>query len=231
MKIFVLGLSLVFCLYTSAQNCAVEKESLKGKYTGDCKKGKANGKGQAAGTDSYDGEFKSGLPDGEGTYTWKNGTVYQGHFSKGLKQGEGTITYKREGKSDSTVKGFWEKDQYIGLYEQPYTVFTKDKFVDNLDVKFQKQGINQITFFVSDAAGGGYTAGGTQRASAKVDNVQLVSGQYGLLSVNDTHAKQTETVLNEVSYPIRMKVYIAGEELEMEFREPGAYTVRVTLSR
>ncbi len=33
-----------------------------------CKKGKANDKGKASGTDTCEAEFKSGLPDGEGTY-------------------------------------------------------------------------------------------------------------------------------------------------------------------
>ena len=36
-------------------------ETLKGTYTGECKKGKANGRGKAVGTDTYEGFFKTGL--------------------------------------------------------------------------------------------------------------------------------------------------------------------------
>jgi len=34
--------------------------TIKGTYTGDCKKGKASGKGKAIGTDTYKGDFKTG---------------------------------------------------------------------------------------------------------------------------------------------------------------------------
>ena len=66
-------------------------DSLKGTYEGDCKNGKADGKGKATGTDSYDGEFKNGLPDGIGKYNWKSGDYYEGEWKKGLKDGKGEM--------------------------------------------------------------------------------------------------------------------------------------------
>src|SRR5437868_10788313 len=91
-----LSATLILSPLTSlfSQDCAVEKESLKGIYTGDCKNGKANGNGKSVGTDTYEGDFKSGLPDGRGTYVWINGNQYTGKFVKGLKEGKGLIALK-----------------------------------------------------------------------------------------------------------------------------------------
>ena len=59
-----------------SQPCSVSVDSLKGEYNGDCKKGKAEGKGTAVGIDSYKGNFKNGYPNGEGKYIWKNGLCF-----------------------------------------------------------------------------------------------------------------------------------------------------------
>jgi len=75
--------AILFPSFLFSQDCSVEKESLKGTYTGDCKNGKANGKGKAVGADTYEGDFKSGLPDGQGTYMWNNVIVLPGNSQKG----------------------------------------------------------------------------------------------------------------------------------------------------
>src|SRR5438045_1091784 len=99
MNAIYLKLSFTFTLLVTgaklfSQDCVVESDSLKGTYAGDCRKGKASGHGKAIGADIYEGEFSSGLPDGEGTYTWRNGDSYKGKFQKGLKNGSGVYTYK-----------------------------------------------------------------------------------------------------------------------------------------
>ena len=48
-----------------AQNpCKVLMKEISGSYSGECKKGLADGKGEAKGVDRYIGAFKKGLPDG-----------------------------------------------------------------------------------------------------------------------------------------------------------------------
>src|SRR5438045_9038664 len=96
--------AIIYSGFVFAQDCVVEKESLKGSYSGDCRNGKANGKGKAVGTDSYEGEFKSGQPEGDGTYTWDNGNRYTGKFVKGLRDGKGTMFYKRTNTPDSIAE-------------------------------------------------------------------------------------------------------------------------------
>jgi hypothetical protein len=94
-------------------DCKVLMPSISATYSGECKKGLANGNGVAQGTDHYEGHFAKGLPDGQGTYTWQNGSYFQGQWEKGFKNGIGKMVYKLQA-GDSTVTGYWEKDNYKG---------------------------------------------------------------------------------------------------------------------
>jgi hypothetical protein len=229
-KSFFILVLLLFGFYIFAQNCAVEMESLIGTYTGDCKKGKANGKGKAVGTDTYEGDFKSGLPEGKGTYVWSNGNRFTGEFSGGLKEGAGIMFYKRENVKDSIVEGYWKKDIYTGREESAYKLIFKSKLVNDLEVEFKEDRYNRITFFITNTSGGGFYVDGTQMTRMKVDEVQIVSGAYGRLFINDNHAKKTESVLEDVIYPIRFKAIIGEEQVEMEFRKPGSYVITLRIN-
>jgi hypothetical protein len=214
-----------------SQQCTVDNPSLQGSYTGECKKGKANGKGKSVGTDVYEGDFKAGLPDGSGVYTWGNGNSFKGKFEKGLKQGKGVLTIKRNDSPDSIIEGYWKNDAYIGKYEQPYTVYFKSKLITEFDASFKRDAFSQITFFVTNTSGGTQTPFNGYSPRLKVDEVQLTYGRYGRLMINDDHTKKTESILSEVTYPIRMKVMIGSEELEMEFRETGSYVVTIHINQ
>ena len=214
-----------------SQPCTVDNPSIYGTYTGDCKKGKANGKGKSVGVDVYEGDFKSGLPDGSGTYTWSNGNSFKGKFEKGLKQGKGVLTIKKTDAPDSIVEGYWKNDAYIGKYENPYTVYFKSKLITEFEVAYKKDAFNQITFFVTNTSGGTQTPFNGYYPRLKVDEVQLTYGRYGRLMVNDIHTKKTESIISEVTYPIRMKVIIDKEEVEMEFREAGSYVINLHINQ
>jgi hypothetical protein len=97
----------------SQNTCTVLKPRIDSIYTGGCKQGLAEGHGVASGIDNYTGEFKKGLPNGIGTYTWNTGEKYEGEWKKGLRDGTGTFTSKHDGR-DSIITGIWESDKYIG---------------------------------------------------------------------------------------------------------------------
>lgn len=215
------------CLYS--QQCDVEKESIKGTYTGDCKKGKAHGKGKSAGADMYEGDFKSGLPDGQGTYTWSNKNVYTGKFSKGFKEGKGVMVFKREGARDSLIEGYWTKDVYIGKNEKPWKLYTKTASVRDVDAEYSPDIVHRVKFIVTNTTGGVSSIGG-QLPRLKVDNIVILKGNYERLTSLESHYKSTETSIMEVSFPLRVKLQIGREEIEMEFFEVGSYSVNISIN-
>lgn len=217
-------------IYSQAQNCSVDKAEINGTYSGDCKKGKANGKGKATGTDTYEGDFRAGLPDGSGTYKWSNGNEYTGEFVKGLKEGKGTLLYKKPYGGDSIIKGFWKKDIYIGVNEHPYRVINKSKKITDVEVEFKTDPYNKITFFITNTSGGAHLVDGGELPKLKVDEIQTITGAYGRLYVNDNHAKKTESIIEEVRFPIRLKAVIGTEEFEIEFFEKGTYIINMRIN-
>jgi hypothetical protein len=92
----------------------VLKKELVGKYEGHLQNGLAQGKGVAQGLDTYTGNFRKGLPNGEGVYTDYEGNVYKGSFVNGYKEGKGELTVREAGK-EMILKGYWESDKYVGL--------------------------------------------------------------------------------------------------------------------
>jgi hypothetical protein len=121
--LFTIFFALIQFNAFSQDECKVLKPEISGKYTGDCKKGLADGKGVAEGKDKYDGKFKKGLPNGKGTYTWSTGEVYKGSWYEGKKHGEGEFTFKSNG-IDSTTTGTWKDDVFFKKkVENPYSIY------------------------------------------------------------------------------------------------------------
>ncbi|BBE16416.1 phosphatidylinositol-4-phosphate 5-kinase [Aquipluma nitroreducens] len=108
----LLTISVIHFSYSQPGNCKVLKPEIATSYSGECKKGLANGNGTAVGTDKYEGKFKDGLPQGNGTYHYANGDVYIGDFKEGMRSGNGKFTFKFLGK-DSTYMGMWKEDKLV----------------------------------------------------------------------------------------------------------------------
>jgi MORN repeat len=229
-KTIIISTFIFFSSYVFAQDCVVEMPLLKGTYIGDCKKGKANGKGKAVGTDTFEGGFKSGLPEGDGIYIWHNGNRYSGEFAGGFKEGKGIMIYKRENAKDSIVEGYWKKDVYLGREESPYRLIYKSKAINDFEVEYKDDAYHRIVFFITNTSGGGLYIDGTEMTKMKVDEVQIVSGSYGRLFIIDSHAKKTESVLEDVVFPIRFKAIIGEEQIEMEFKKKGSYVITVRIN-
>lgn len=130
-----------------SQNCSVLLDSINETYVGDCKNGKADGKGEAKGFYKYKGEFKEGMPDGKGTYFYNEANFFVGNFLNGLKEGEGEWHQEINGK-DSVTKGFWSGNTYIGNLYTPYK-FTTEGVFDKTNVRYSKNIGNSVSFGIS----------------------------------------------------------------------------------
>ena len=190
----------------------------------------SDGKGKAVGADTYEGDFKAGLPEGKGRYIWSNGNQYTGEFAGGLREGLGIMLYKKESAKDSIVEGYWKKDVYTGKEDATPKLIFKSKLVTDLETEYKDDRFNRITFFITNTSGGGFFVDGTEMTRMKVNEAQIVYGTYGRLFNNDNHAKKTESVLEDVNYPIRFKAIIGEEQVEMEFKKPGSYVITLRIN-
>jgi hypothetical protein len=234
MKKLLTVLLISSSLFTWSQNCTVLMESIKGTYEGDCKKNKADGKGTATGEDSYTGEFKAGLPDGVGKYTWKNGDWYEGRWKKGLREGEGTMHYAGKTTKDGVLTGFWKKDKYAGKYEKPYIVHNKTPDVTRTDVTIDREtAFNEITFSIETTSGGAKIGVTSLTVIPKVTitDITIISGQYMNKTDNNNLPKTYISTLKDVQFPFRARITMGADMIDMEFLEKGSYKVELRINK
>lgn len=218
---------LAFVTNAGAQEtCEVSVAPLKGAYTGDCEKGKASGKGKAVGTDSYEGEFKKGYPEGTGKYTWKNGDSYTGTFKKGLKDGKGELKNTVDGKA-SVVTGFWKKDEYMGKYEKPYILHGTTSSIGRVEINRMKSPRSNITIEVQSLLVGGGSIGTTTRQISLTD-IRIINGTFNTKISNRLTNKQI-TVLQNVIFPFKAIFVFENSQVDVEFFEDGEWTMFVPI--
>lgn len=142
MKVFeTLILSLLFTLLFStsyaqqSDSCKVKLHEISGAFKGECKRGFAHGSGTAQGTDTYIGNFKNGLPEGEGKYIYANGNTYTGTFHNGLKDGKGIFRFLEDGTL-FVQEGYWLNGEYEGKTDPKNSYkITNAIGIDNVTIK------------------------------------------------------------------------------------------------
>ncbi len=238
------------------QNCEVSLSSLTGSYAGDCNGGKANGKGKAIGKDSYDGNFKNGYPDGEGTYRYQNGDFYTGSFSKGLMQGKGEFHYVNITKEDSIVRGVWA-DNIHKDYDKDYVIVSKTSAIVKFSIKEIKgDATNRVIIeskpLMKSAAlssmqssknesngspGPGYRDPGYDLNSSKfsplvtpVSNYIMSQGTF-LNVFNRKTDKEATTEFQQVTFPFKTVVYFNDDYVEFVINRPSSWKIEVTIAK
>jgi hypothetical protein len=200
-----------FAVTAQTEPCEVLADSLKGTYTGDCRKGLAHGNGTAEGTDKYTGEFKKGMPDGQGTYIWKTGAYYTGNWKKGMRDGKGTM--HPVGKDTSVVKGYWKKDEYKGEYEYPW-VFHRLPNVLNKTVQKIDNRTNTVLIKVEAGVAG----------RADVSKFTLMGGNYMRYDTR-IQSVRAEIEFQHVIFPFRVRLESGGDFVDIEVFEAGNWEI------
>ena len=59
----------------------------------------------------YIGQYRLGKPTGEGSYIWKNGSMYKGGFKDGLKHGKGRWVKNKNKPNSNNYEGEYIKDK------------------------------------------------------------------------------------------------------------------------
>jgi len=205
----------LFSVAYSQDNCKVLKPEIDAKYSGGCKHGLADGRGEAYGIDQYIGEFRKGLPDGVGIYTWHTGEKYEGEWKKGLRNGTGKYTIQYDGR-DSVLSGIWENNSYVGEKAiSPYVIQYKNGIVRVSCVRIGDQ-----PFYVRYK----FSRGGNTS-----ENTNAISGL--LLQGSSGNESQTGTNLEfkDVTFPFEGKVQFSAPSALSNATELNSVTLNYEL--
>lgn len=245
MKNMLVVLLLLSVSHLSAQNCAVMVAALKGSYTGECKKGIANGNGTAVGIDTYVGNFKNGYPDGKGKYSWKNGNWYDGFWKKGVFEGEGTLHSAKTNTSDtSELKGFWANGKFKGVRKSSFTVDVMSNKINDVNVRKAGKTGEDITIVVKSITGGGSTLlGGSPMQTettvvssntipkVKLTDIQVLSGSYLTKVDNEYSPIANKYTLQHVVFPISLYLSFDSERIKVDLSEKANWIIDVKLDK
>lgn len=220
MKRMVFLTGLLFTAFITSglfaqDECQVLLPRIAVSYNGPCKKGLADGQGEAIGADHYIGEFRKGYPDGHGTYKWQTGEIYEGEWSRGLRNGDGRYTFKVNGR-DSVLVGKWKDDKYIGIPSIPPYV------VD------YRNGLGRVSFVKSGDRP--YVRYVFSRGSV---NGLLMTGSSGMENLTTSF-----TGYEQVNFPFKGTLKFSAPnawmtamiycELRFTINEPGAWVVTIS---
>lgn len=227
----------VFCIiHTKAQDstafCKVLTKGLSGRYTGECKKGLAHGKGEATGIQHYIGNFKYGLPDGKGIYYYNDSVYHEGSFQAGIKEGKGEAHFIRKGLPDSIVKGYWSGDLYRGKRYITYD-FDGEHLFDRSEISPSEQIGNTLTIVLSSTSGSPNGAAnsfllGGPGFNLSVANITALNGEFILKRSGYDGAYQTSVTYELSKFPIRLLVTLSNNRtFYLELYKAATWTVRL----
>lgn len=190
----------------TAQDCTVKTDSLKGRYTGGCKNGLAEGTGTAIGVDTFTGNFKKGWPDGDGKYSWKNGSWYDGSWKHGKRDGKGTYQTINTGK-DSVIlitAGFWKDDKYIGKFQKPYHIELFTTNVSEFSVRKLNSTDAEITINLKSVTGGASNLFNPSFPKTRLINIELIEGRFEQRVNDESSSKFVNSyIFRQVTFPFR----------------------------
>jgi hypothetical protein len=211
----------------SSQTCKVDLAALVGKYTGECKNGYANGKGDASGLHHYTGIFKNGLPHGMGIYNYNDSSYYTGNFQEGIMEGKGEMHDLRKGLPDSVVKGFWSANEYRGTKYISYKLDGTTYF-DNIEVTPTKESGHLLKIEIT-------TTSGIPSGSSAGNGFVLLLNE--LTPSNDVFVSKTASFTNNnkssVTYTVSkfpahfFATLSNGETFNLELYKAANWTVRL----
>lgn len=209
--------------------CKVLIEAIKGTYEGGCIKGKAEGLGKSIGTDTYEGSFKAGYPEGQGKYTWKNGDYYVGNWKKGIKEGKGEFHTKLD-KSDSALVGYWKKDVYRGIYEFPYIIYNSTSEIGRVQISKISEKDKTLTITVQNLLDGSGFGAASSKATTTMTGHQITRGWYISTSQATLNNKDI-TYFRGIAFPFRGTFNFGNSMIDIEFFEEGAWDVYVPINK
>ena len=223
---FFINLSGLFAQENEA-GCKVLQNTLVGKYTGECKKGLADGKGEAIGQHHYTGSFKKGLPNGKGIYYYNDSLYHSGNFQDGIKEGKGETHFLRAGKEDSVVKGYWSADEFKGSKYITYNLECSRNSDLLIEVNPSSGSGNSVTIEITSIT----IVGTSPNSILTVTDVIPVNGIFIKKSGFYVTSFKTSVTYELSQFPAKLLATISdGRTLNLEFFKSANWTVKLKVN-
>lgn len=179
---------------------------------------------------TYVGDQKNGQPDGMGVLTDTSGSMFKGSFKKGKKEGYGELTYKSIYDRDTTLVGYWKKDQYIGIYEYPYKVISKSYMISNASITSEPANPsgNIIEVSVESVSGGSATLSG-ELPKPTLTEYTFNKGSFQEMFPRTNQQKRNIYIFQNVIFPIQAVFRFGGQDITVDFNETKNYKITVVL--
>jgi len=179
---------------------------------------------------TYVGEQKNGQPEGKGVLTDTIGNVFKGSFKKGKKEGYGELTIKNAIGKDSTLVGYWKKDQYVGLYEFPYKIISKSYMISNASITYEPatQSNNTIEISVESVSGGSATLAGEMPKPTLTEHL-FNKGSYQEMFARTNQQKRNVYIFQNVIFPVTAMFKFGNEDITVELNETKNYKLTIVL--
>ena len=179
---------------------------------------------------TYVGDQKNGQPDGIGVMTDTSGNVFKGSFKKGKKEGYGELKFRTIFDKDSTLVGYWKKDQYVGFFEYPYKIISKSYMVSNANITTEPANPsgNIIEVSVESVSGGSATLSGEMPKPTLTEHT-FNKGSFQEMFPRTNQQKRNSYIFQNVIFPILAVFKFGGEDVTVELNETKNYKITVVL--
>jgi hypothetical protein len=179
---------------------------------------------------TYVGDQKNGQPDGMGVLTDTSGNVFKGNFKKGKKEGYGELTYKTVFDKDSTLVGYWKKDQFVGYYEYPFKIISKSYMISNASITAEPANPsgNIIEVTVESVSGGSATLSGEMPKPTLTEYI-FNKGSFQEMFPRTNQQKRNVYLFQNVIFPIQAVFRFGAEDVTVDFNEKRNYKLVVVL--
>ena len=115
--------------------------------------------------------------------------------------------------------------------EKPYTVFEKGSYMSKVDVRKNNKGTENIVQIEAlNASGGLALASGPVFRGAAIGEVVATQGNYNMIRQITKSGRGQSIQLMDVVFPVRLRISISGEYLDLEIKEAGFWKVMVAMT-
>lgn len=116
--------------------------------------------------------------------------------------------------------------------EKPYQIYEKGQSMNKVIVRKELRGTeNIVQIEVLNASGGTALVRGPILAGAEINEVIPTQGSFNLIRQISKSGRGETIQLLDVVFPVRLRINISGQFLEVEIKEAGFWKISVGLTQ